>query len=210
MAQMAARPTEAPRNGPLISSTSGAALTWDGRLDNRRALALELELSAASTDSSVVLAAIDRWGTDAFRRLVGDWCLACWLPHARRLLLACDEMGTRPLFHVRTGRLLYWSTQLASAVRFAGLASSLSSRYAIGYLTRAIPPTLTPFEGLYTVPSAHFLACDADGRVSSHRFWDFRLHEIKYSDKRDYSYHLCEHVSTAVARRAHVEDVIFA
>src|SRR6266404_4846704 len=71
---------------PHISS-SGAIITWDGRLDNRAELLPDLgeTISVDSTDLEIVAAALELWGVDCFKRLIGDWALATWNPRTRAL-----------------------------------------------------------------------------------------------------------------------------
>src|ERR1700722_8818192 len=59
-------------------SMAGFVLTWDGRLDNREELISQLlpELLRESTDLEIVASAYQRWGKDAFAKLIGDWALS--------------------------------------------------------------------------------------------------------------------------------------
>src|SRR5260370_33990072 len=66
---------------PHITS-SGAVITWDGRLDNREELIRESSdvLTAASTDVAIVDAAYARWGSRCFPKLIGDGPLSTEVP----------------------------------------------------------------------------------------------------------------------------------
>src|SRR5436190_23656350 len=83
---------------PHISS-SGAVITWDGRLDNRAELISELRdaLAFDSTDVAIVAAAYETWGADCFAKLIGDWAFSIWNPVNRSLILAKDPIGTHHL-----------------------------------------------------------------------------------------------------------------
>jgi len=82
-------------------TASGAVLTWDGRLDNREELIglLADKTSASSGDLDIVAAAYERWGTDSFAKLVGDWAISIWDAEDRSLILAKDSIGTRHLYY---------------------------------------------------------------------------------------------------------------
>src|SRR5258708_2866348 len=73
---------EARRETQPHVSKSGVVITWDGRLDNRKDLIERLagNLSPQSTDLEIVAAGYDRWGTDTFQELIGDWALSAWNP----------------------------------------------------------------------------------------------------------------------------------
>src|ERR1039458_7574792 len=98
---------------PRLSST-GNMLTWDGRLDNREELQRELNTTDihGNSDADIVLAAYDRWGTNCFAKLVGDWAAAVFETGTRTLYLAKDFVGTRPLYYFHSSRQVVWSTTL--------------------------------------------------------------------------------------------------
>src|SRR5437667_9228544 len=85
---------------PHISS-SGAVITWDGRLDNRAELISELQdsLTISSTDLAIVAAAYEKWANNCFAKLIGDWALSIWNPVNRSLILVNDTTGARHLFY---------------------------------------------------------------------------------------------------------------
>src|SRR6266436_4136299 len=76
---------------PYVSA-SGAIITWDGRLDNRDELIGRLggDISARATDVEIIAAAYQRWRTNCFAHLIGDWALSIWDPEGRSLIFAKD------------------------------------------------------------------------------------------------------------------------
>jgi len=93
---------ESRREKQPHSSSSGAVITWDGRLDNRAELISELSDSLTNgsrdTDVAIVATAFENWGIDCFAKLIGDWALSVWDPSNRSLILAQDPTGTRHLY----------------------------------------------------------------------------------------------------------------
>ncbi len=92
--------------------TSGAVITWDGRLDNRAELIHELGtgLSPDSPDVSIVAAAYCKWSVGCFAKVTGDWALSIWEPSTWSLLLAKDPIGTRQLYYSIEHSQITWST----------------------------------------------------------------------------------------------------
>src|SRR5260370_41176272 len=85
-----------------------------GEIYNHRELRAELESHGekfkTSSDTEVVLRAFLRWDKDCFARLRGMFALAIWSQDARRLVLARDRLGIKPLyFHLRGGELYFGS-----------------------------------------------------------------------------------------------------
>src|SRR5204862_4159697 len=96
---------------PHVTS-SGAILTWDGRLDNRTDLIRQLHdfVTIGSNDVEIVAAAYERWWSDCFAMLIGDWALSIWEPHTSSLVLAKDPLGTRHLYYSFDSSQVTWST----------------------------------------------------------------------------------------------------
>lgn len=87
---------------PLAGGGGRFVLIFDGYLVNREELAVSLDLGIEAdgwADCAYAMAALERWGDDAPARLRGDFALAVWDCQARRLLLARDAIGQRPLYY---------------------------------------------------------------------------------------------------------------
>jgi asparagine synthase (glutamine-hydrolysing) len=99
-------PEDVADRQPIRAGGGRIALVADVRLDNRGELAAALGLApgeaARLADSALVGAAVERWGAEgAATRLLGDFAFAAFEPEARRLVLARDPLGQRPLFLAR-------------------------------------------------------------------------------------------------------------
>lgn len=84
--------------GRPIRHASGWLLVGNARLDTRHDLARRLGCPPQARDEEVLLAAYHAWGEAAFQRIRGEWSAALWIPEERRLVLARDAFGVRPLF----------------------------------------------------------------------------------------------------------------
>lgn len=97
-----------------LHGANGVVLVADLRLDNREdlqnALGLDRRAAATMSDSAILLAAWERWEDACFDHLVGVYAFAAWEPAKRRLILARDPMGLRPLhFYRSTGGVAFAS-----------------------------------------------------------------------------------------------------
>ena len=99
---------------PLLSADGNLVLVADVRLDNRDELGLALSLGACGAaqlcDAAILLKALERWGEAALDRIVGDFAFALWNARERRLLLARDFLGQRPLHFHRGGGFFAFAT----------------------------------------------------------------------------------------------------
>ena len=187
---------------PHISS-SGAVITWDGRLDNRAELISELSgsLTNSSTDVAIVAAAYEKWGANCLAKLIGDWALSIWNPLNRSLVLAKDPIGTKHLYYSFDDKQLTWSTILDPLVRLADKTLALNEEYIAGWFSMFPAVHLTPCVGIHSVPpSSSVLLRPGKHKVS--RYWDFDpKNKIRYRTEAEYEEHFRVVFAKAVQRK---------
>ena len=191
---------------------SGAALTWDGRLDNRSELISDLRylLTTASSDVSIVAAAFERWGTACFEKLLGDWALSIWNPMDRSLTLAKDPIGTRHLYYAFDQELVRWSTILEPLVLLAGKTFALEEEYIAGWLSFFPATHLTPYAGIHSVPPSSSVRIRA-GKHTVSNYWDFDpAKRIRYRTDGEYEERFRAVFAESVRRRLRSDSPILA
>lgn len=197
---------------PTISD-SGCVITWDGRLDNREDLIKELRnsLTAVSSDVSIAAAAYDKWGTECFQQLIGDWAISIWNPRNRSLLLAKDFLGTRQLYYTVDEDGVVWCTVLDPLVLFRDKPLALCEEYVASWLGTGFPAVhLTPFVGIHAVlPSSLVLLTPT--RQIVRKYWDLDgRRSIRYRTDREYEEHFRFVFSQAVQRRLRSDRPVLA
>ena len=201
---------ESRREKQPYFSHRGFILTWDGRLDNRHALVADLrsDLEANPTDVAIVAAAFDRWETDCFRRLIGDWAVSIWKPEQRELFFAADYMAIRHIFYyLKKGRLL-WSTDLSSLVLLSNDKFHIDDDYIAGYLAHNPDAYLTPYLEIREVPPGQFVRV-RDGGALVERFWRFSpKSRIRYKTDAEYEDHFRYVFRQSVQRRLRSDSPI--
>ncbi len=165
-------------NQPFQSPDGRHVLVFNGEIYNYRDLRAELErlpgahVFRTGSDTEVLLAALAAWGPAALERLMGMFAFAWWDRTERRLLLARDRLGIKPLYlHGSGGRLAF-----ASELR-ALMASELVPRELdhaglvdhLRYQTVHAPRTLVA--GVRMLMPGHYLSWK-DGRAEEARYWD--------------------------------------
>ncbi len=198
---------------PHISS-SGAVITWDGRLDNRGDLISELRDSATfnSTDVAIVAAAYEKWGTNCLGKLIGDWALSIWNPREHSVLLAKDPIGTKHLYYSFDDKQLSWSTILDPLVLFARKAFEICEEYIAGWFAIPVFPAahLTPYIGIHSVPPSSSVLL-RPGKHIVGKYWDFDPGKrIRYRTDAEYEEHFRSVLATAVQRRLRSDRPVLA
>ncbi len=193
-------------------STSGAVITWDGRLDNRAEF-IGLMRDALPNDASdvlIVAAAYERWGTDCLAQLVGDWALSIWNPCERSLILAKDALGTRALYYSADKDQVTWSTVLEPLVLFAGRRFALNEEYIAGWLSFFPAAHLTPYLEIHSVPPCSFVRLKRE-RQAINKYWDFDPGKnIRYRTDAEYEEHFRMVFGNSVRRRLRSDAPILA
>jgi asparagine synthase (glutamine-hydrolysing) len=154
---------------PMMSASGRTVLVFNGEIYNHHALRDELERDGTAvtwrghSDTETLLEALDRWGVArTLERAVGMFAFAAWDRTARRLTLARDRFGEKPLYYGwHDGRLLFGSELKALAAhpgfRDTPDRDALAAYVRLGY----VPGARTAFAGVRKLPAGHFAALDA-------------------------------------------------
>ena len=159
---------------PMVSADGRYVLTYNGEIYNYRELRTELGGDWRSdSDSEVILRAYARWGKAFLGRLRGMFALGIWDRHEKRLLLARDRLGVKPLYYAQRGgavlfasrpqALFLYDPQLSTDVDLSGLSLYLESGY--------FPAPFTLHSVVRKLPAGHLLEF-ADGKASVSAYWN--------------------------------------
>ena len=199
---------------PLAHDASGVQLVFDGRIDNREALADKLGLRKAElsqmSDSALVLAGVLRWDATVCAHLLGDFALAVWRSRDRRLWLARDPLGIRPLFWHITGEHVVFSSQATALFATGGIEKVLDQETL--HDTLALIPNRSDrsfFRGIQRVRPGHVVSVSDRGQVRQHRYHDFTpKRKIRYARDEEYVEAFSQHVTDAVACRLRTHGTV--
>ena len=163
---------------PMVSAGGALVIAYNGEIYNFRELRAELEAGGASfrgdSDTEVLLEACAAWGLErALGRCIGMFAFALWDRASRRLHLARDRLGIKPLYWARTARGLLFASQpkcfgphpdWRPAVDRGAFAEYLRH----GYINA---PRCIYREALQVRPG-HILTLDSGGEVRERCWWD--------------------------------------
>jgi asparagine synthase (glutamine-hydrolysing) len=153
---------------PMVADGGVAVVVQNGEILNHLELRVELERDGVrfrtQCDTEVLLHAYLRHGPSFVGRLRGMFALALWDPRERRLLLARDRFGIKPLFYeLRDGRLTF-ASELKALLRQADFSRVLDREALHAFLAfNSIPAPLTIFSAARKLPPGHMLLCTEGG-----------------------------------------------
>lgn len=177
---------------PMVSASGRWVLIFNGEVYNfldLRANALKGYPFKTRSDTEVVLAALERWGAEALGHLEGMFAIAAWDRETRKLLLARDPQGIKPLYYASLPRGTVFGSEIAS-IFVSGLRPEVDERNLDVFLDmRYVPSPFTLFRGVMRIPPGHAVWIDESGTPGD--FFTFSLaaplisHVISLEDLKD-------------------------
>jgi len=162
---------------PLFNEDRSIALIANGEIYNAHALRRELEQAGhafrTGSDCEVIAHLYEERGLDCVQRLRGMFAFALWDAPRKRLVLARDRMGEKPLYlHEQPGRLLFASEM--KSLLHSGLVPFELDPPAIDqyFHYQFVPEPATPIRSVRKLEAAHLLVVETDPwRVAEHCYW---------------------------------------
>jgi asparagine synthase (glutamine-hydrolysing) len=153
-------------------------ITYNGELYNFRELRRELEASGerfrTECDTEVLLRMFAVYGPAMLGRLNGIFAFAIWDDREKRLFLARDRMGVKPLYYTQLDGLFAFASELRALLPLVG-TPSLDETALADYLTFLwVPDPKTAFREIRKLPPGHF-AWVRGGRMTIEQYWDLRF-----------------------------------
>ncbi len=147
---------------PLLSDDGDTAIVFNGEIYNHREIRAELAQRGyrfrSQCDTETLLAAFLEWDTQCLSRLRGMFAFAVWTESRKRLVLARDRMGIKPLYYCQHGGNLYFGSELKAILEHPEIPRRLDLHALGSYLSvNYVPGPQTLFEGIRKVPPGHVL-----------------------------------------------------
>jgi len=160
---------------PITTSNGEAAIVFNGEIYNHLELRRELESLGhgfqSHCDTETVFRAFLQWDTEAFARLRGMFAVALWITSSRRLLLARDRMGIKPLYIARQGEDLFFGSELKAILVHPEIERRLSLPGLDCYLSlNYVPAPWTLVDRIEKVMPGHWVEW-RDGELRSEAYW---------------------------------------
>jgi len=164
---------------PLSNEDGTVWITYNGEIYNFQTLRQELEKLGhrfrTRTDTEAIVHAYEQWGAECLKRLRGMFAFAIWDQKQRRLFLARDRVGKKPLFYTQTDGRFLFASELQGLLADREVPRQVNLSAIDAYLSWGyVPAPLTGFENIFKLPPAHYLTVELtptgpDTRVE--RYW---------------------------------------
>lgn len=159
----------------MHSEDGNVVLGFNGEVYNAAPLRDELRALGhkfrTRCDTEVVLEAFREWDTGCFARLHGMFAVALWTNSERRLVLARDRLGIKPLYISRLGEDLYFGSELKAILEHPEIKRRINHAALSRYLSlNYVPGPDTLVEGIEKLPAGHWLEWRS-GRTRTAAYW---------------------------------------
>ncbi|MFM2062307.1 MAG: hypothetical protein RLZZ507_1977 [Cyanobacteriota bacterium] len=176
---------------PMVTPDGRYAIVFNGEIYNYLELKTELKSLGytfnSHSDTEVLLTAYSHWGMQTLNRLVGMFAFAALDTHTRKLFLARDFFGIKPLYYAYFGNNFAFASEIKTLLEIPGISPQANPQRIYDYLRFGLTDFggETLFADIYQLPAAHYLevALDSPEEVKPVRYW-----QVNLSDRLEISF----------------------
>jgi asparagine synthase (glutamine-hydrolysing) len=161
---------------PMRDPVTDSWIAFNGEIYNFRDLRKELEGLGVEfkshSDTEVILAAYRLWGESCLTRLGGMFAFALWDASRKRLLLARDPMGVKPLYYHQSGQTFIFASEVRTLLGTGLVPRKADPTGLLSYLAfGSVYEPWTIIDRVMAVPPGHVLTVE-NGSVSCREYWN--------------------------------------
>jgi asparagine synthase (glutamine-hydrolysing) len=161
-------------------------LVFNGEIYNYREVRAQLEKLGhkfyTDSDTEVVVAAYDQYGTDSPKHLRGMFAFAIWDERDKSLFLARDRVGKKPLLYAHLPDQLVFASEFSALVLHPEVSRDVDLEAIHHYLSfMCVPAPLTAYRAIRKLEPAHWLLW-RNGEIKTERYW-----QLDFSNKTSLS-----------------------
>jgi asparagine synthase (glutamine-hydrolysing) len=161
---------------PVFNEDRSAWIVYNGEIFNFLELRPELENHGhhfrTHCDTEVIIHLYEEMGADCVTKLRGMFALAIYDKTKRKLLLARDRLGKKPLHYALHEGKLYFASEIKSILAVLPELAEVNSQGLLEYLYYGyVPEPITAFTGIHKLPPGHLLEFE-NGKITVRQYWD--------------------------------------
>ena len=196
---------------PIFNEDRSVWIVFNGEIYNFPELRQELVAKghhfSTNSDTEVIVHLYEEQGAECVQKLRGMFAFALYDERRRRLLLARDRLGIKPLHYALVNERLLFGSEIKTILAAAPELSDVDSRALLQYAYFGyVPDPLTAFASIRKLPPGHILEFE-NGKITLRQYWNFP----KYGTHRPRSEEECleqlEHLLAEAVRIRLISDV---
>lgn len=165
---------------PIHNEDRTISVVFNGEIYNYRDLTALLQRRGhhftSKSDTEVIVHAYEEFGLEFLQHLNGMFAIAIWDDAKKRLLLARDRTGIKPLYYLQHQGTLIFGSELKAILAYPGVPRTIDLVALNEYLSfEYVPTPRSIFQGISKLPPGHLLTCTTGGEVHVASYWDVNL-----------------------------------
>ncbi len=176
---------------PICNEDGTLWIVLNGEIYNHATLRRQLEARGhrykTQSDTETVIHAYEEYGRDCVKHFKGMFAFAIWDEKARRLFIARDRFGIKPLYYSATSKSFIFASEIKSVLAQKDLRAELNRAclpefLAFGYVSGEE----TFYKGIHTLMPGHLLELDEHGDLLIEQYWDLKSHDENINHNSTY------------------------
>jgi asparagine synthase (glutamine-hydrolysing) len=190
---------------PMPNETGDVWLVFNGEIWNYKELRKELiekgHQFRTNSDTETIVHAYEEYGVDCVARLHGMFGFAIWDAPRKRLLLARDRAGKKPLYYTRVNGNVIFGSEIKSLLYHPDVKRQADPQALADFLSvRYVPGPATLFANVFKVLPGHWLLCEQNA-LREECYWDYTFSQTEPRPIEEYIQGIRQHVRRAVEER---------
>lgn len=191
---------------PKFNEDNSIVIVYNGEIYNFRELRDQLEnfghKFTSKSDTEVIIHAYEQWGDECLLKFNGMFVFSLWDDKQKRLLIARDRMGQKPLYWHYSSQGLIWASEAKALLKVPWLDRKINPQALHHYLTlQYTPDPLTIYDGIFQLPAAHKLILEDGQKPKISRWWQLAFEPKLQIDDREAIEHSGKLLRDAVRKR---------
>jgi asparagine synthase (glutamine-hydrolysing) len=196
---------------PMSNEDDSIWLVFNGEIYNFQELRQQLlakgHVFKSNSDTEVIIHAYEEFGEDCVTRLRGMFAFALWDAKRRRLFLARDRVGIKPLYYFHNAKTFYFASELKAILADPAVPRDINPLAIRKFLSfNYVPGEDTLFKEVLKLLPGHWLMVE-QGRVTTRQYWDLRFTTERWSMPYDKAVEELHALLAATVRDHMIADV---
>ncbi len=190
---------------PIYNEDKSICITYNGEIYNFQEIKLKLEDRGhhffSNTDTEVVVHAYEEYGPECLQKFNGMFSFALWDNKKKRLFLARDRIGIKPLYYYYNNGKFIFASEIKTILQDKDVERKINRQalyYYLGY--EFVPAPMTMFEDIFKLQPGHYLLYEK-GKIKITKYWDLKFFSDKKETPEFYREGIVELLNKSVKRR---------
>ena len=162
---------------PITNEDDTLFLVFNGEIydyiELREQLRAHGHIFKTKSDTEVIIHAYEQWGDDCVNHFNGMFAFALWDSNRRRLFLARDHLGVKPLYYTQIGNRVLFASEIKALLVDPECERTVDLRsLSMLFTLRYVPSPDTMFQGIKKVPPGHWMTIDVS-HMEVRRYWSW-------------------------------------